>query len=93
MTDAHLLVQIDGVTMPLAGCFWVRFGPNDCAYSSVWGDEAVDADQAHQRWVPRQRDRQRDIRRGYYIELLTREQWDAKAKPCFLGTCSHESLS
>jgi hypothetical protein len=85
----ELMLHLGGESVRLADCFWVRFGPNGCAYGSLVGDSAVNEEQAHAELVPRQRDRDRDQRQGYRIELLTRKQWRAQAGPCFLGECSH----
>lgn len=90
---ATLMVQIDGQTLPLADCFWVRFDNTGCAVGSTrpvaGGDVIATAEQAHRDFQPRQRDRDRDDRRGYTHELLTREQWKIRARPCFLRQCQH----
>lgn len=86
---AQLLVRIDGTTHPLNDCFWVRTDKNGCAYGSLLGNCAVNEEQAHKEFAPRQRDRDRDIRQGYRIQLLTHEQWRQQAQPCFLGCCTH----
>jgi hypothetical protein len=84
-----LLVEIDGQTMPLARCFWVRADDSGCVYGSLHGDQVTNADDAHKQFVPRRRDRDRDIQQGWTIRLLTREQWKEQAEPCFLGRCNH----
>lgn len=85
----ELLVVIDGKTRDLRSCHWVLFGPNDCAYASEYGDGAVDAEQAHKNLRPYKRDRDREIKQGYHVELLSKEQWREQAGPCFYGTCTH----
>lgn len=85
----ELLVPLDGQTVPLKDCRWVKFAPDGCAISSLLGSCAVDEDDAHREFTPRRRDRERDMRRGYSLELLTREQWQERAKACFLGRCQH----
>jgi hypothetical protein len=85
----ELLVQIGGQTLSLRSCHWVLFGPNDCAYGSEYGDGASSAEQAHKNFTPRQRDRDRQTKQGYRIELLSKDQWRKQAGPCFYGTCQH----
>jgi hypothetical protein len=87
------MLHLGGENVRLADCFWVRFAPTGCAYGSLLGDRAVNEEQAHTELVPRQRDRDRDERQGYRIELLTRQQWRAQAKPCFMGECTHREAS
>lgn len=88
----ELLVQIGGQTLSLRSCHWVLFGPNDCAYASEYGDGASSSEQAHANFTPRQRDRDRQTRQGYRIELLSKDQWREQAGPCFYGTCNHRPL-
>ncbi|WP_255951603.1 hypothetical protein [Streptomyces odontomachi] len=85
----ELKVEIDGQLYPLRACFWVLFDPANCAVGSEHGDLAVDSEQSHRNFTPRQRDRDRQTRQGYRIELLTRQQWGEQAKSCFYGTCTH----
>lgn len=89
----NLMVEIDGQTLPLRSCHWVLFGPNNCAYGSEYGDGATDAEQAHKNFTPRQRDRDRQTRQGYRVELLTKDQWREQAGPCFYGKCTHREVS
>lgn len=84
-----LLVQIDGVTVPLDDCFWVRIDSAGCAFSSITGDMAATEEQAHKAFKPRQRDRDRDIRQGFTVRLLSHDQWRDQAAPCFYGKCAH----
>lgn len=84
-----LMVELDGQTLPLARCFWIRVNPAGCTYSSLHGDQALTAEDAHRQFTPRQRDRHRETRQGWSIHLLTREQWKQQAEPCFMGTCEH----
>lgn len=88
----ELLVQIGGETLPLRSCHWVLFGPNDCAYGSEYGDAAADAEQAHKNLRPYKRDRDRETRQGYRVELLSKKQWQEQAAACFYGTCTHQPL-
>lgn len=88
-----LMAVIDGTPVPLTDCFWVRFNADGCAYSSLHGDMAATAEQAHRDLIPRQRDRDRDARLGYTIQLLTREQWREQAQDCFYGHCTHRQTA
>lgn len=84
-----LMVEIDGQTVPLADCFWIRVDVAGCTYSSMHGDQALTAEDAHREFTPRQRDRDRERRQGWSIHLLTHDQWAQQAKPCFTNTCEH----
>lgn len=87
------MVIIDGATVRLADCFWVRTDATGCAYSSLHGDMAATAEQAHKEFKPRQRDRDRDTRQGYTVQLLTRYQWDEQVRDCFYGRCEHRATA
>ncbi|MFD6375400.1 hypothetical protein [Streptomyces sp. KR2] len=89
----ELLVRIGGATLPLRSCHWVLFGPNGCAYASEYGDGATGPEEAHRNFTPRQRDRDRQTREGYRVDLLSKEQWRKHAAPCFYGTCTHRQLN
>ncbi|MFJ3089105.1 hypothetical protein [Streptomyces sp. NPDC086838] len=90
---ADLMVQIDGVTYPLAECFWVRVNSQGCAVGSVYpvlGDEVIATPQQAQReWSSTKRQRASDERHGMQHLLFSPQQWEERAKPCFLGRCSH----
>ncbi|MFG2328304.1 hypothetical protein ACGFMM_01625 [Streptomyces sp. NPDC048604] len=84
-----LMVELDGQILPLAQCFWIHVAPNGCVCGSSHGDQALTADDAHKVFRARQRDRDREIRDGWAMRLVTREQWDQQAKPCLMGECEH----
>jgi hypothetical protein len=86
-----LMVQIDDQTVPLTRCKWVLLDPAGCAFSSSTGDSFVDAEQAHKPWKPRQRDRDRQIRQGWTVQLVTNDAWSTDIAPCFYGTCEHRT--
>jgi hypothetical protein len=88
MTDLYAKTT-DGALFPLAECKWVRFAPNGCASSSATGDTATTPEGAHTFFVPRQRDRDRETRNGWTVELLSRKQWNERASACFYGECAH----
>lgn len=80
-------------SVPLDDCFWVRIEPAGHVTGSlqavIGSEEITTPEQAHRRIVPRKRDRDRDIRKGYTHRLMTPEQWDRDAKPCLRGECDH----
>ncbi|MGW1154541.1 hypothetical protein ACWD45_25055 [Streptomyces rubiginosohelvolus] len=90
---ADLMVQIDGETVPLADCFWVRANAAGCAVGSVrpdLGDHLIATPQQAQReWSTTKRQRASDAKHGMQHLLLSPQQWDEQAKPCFLGSCNH----
>lgn len=85
----ELMVQIDGQMVPLRSCHWVLFGPDGCAYASTHGDEVLNARLAYRHFTPRQRDRDRQTRQGFTVQLLSKNQWRKRAAPCFYGKCQH----
>ncbi|WP_328941582.1 hypothetical protein OG259_07865 [Streptomyces sp. NBC_00250] len=88
-----LMVQIEDEILPLAQCFWIRSDANGCVYSSSHGDTAVTAAEAHKGFTPRQRDRDRDLKNGWTVRLVTKQQWKQQAEPCFRGTCEHRKAA
>ncbi|MEU2236118.1 hypothetical protein [Streptomyces vietnamensis] len=84
-----LIVQIGDTLIPLSQCFWVRANPAGCVYSSSHGDTAINPAEAHKDFTPRQRDRDRELKDGWTIRLVTREQWNEQAAPCIKGDCEH----
>lgn len=88
-----LMVQVDGQTVPLKGCFWVRFDNAGCATGSAHAVSGLTtlatAEQAQQDLVPYKRDRDRETKQGVRYELLTKQQWREQAMPCFTGDCQH----
>ncbi|MFG3136048.1 hypothetical protein ACGFZA_07475 [Streptomyces sp. NPDC048211] len=87
------MVQIDDATVPLKDCFWVLSDPVGCAFASTIGPSAVEEEAAHRELITRQRDRDRQTRQGWTVQLLSREQWRQKAQPCFLGRCDHRKAT
>jgi len=71
-----LMVEIDGQTVELRDAVWVAYRPCGCACSVMdadWGDGEVFAteDQARREWYPLKKDRDRSIKQGYRLELVT----------------------
>lgn len=91
---SRLLVEIDGETVPLSDCFWIRANAAGCAYSSMWaGASTASADLAYREFVPLKRDRDREVRQGWTVRLLTPAQWREQAAPCFNGKCEHRKAA
>lgn len=84
-----LMVEVDGQTLPLSSCRWVLFDADGCAFGSIYGDTAVNAEQAHKEFAPLKRHRDKQIREGYTVRLLTSETTKKAVDACFLGTCVH----
>ncbi|MEU1433972.1 hypothetical protein ABZ438_07725 [Streptomyces sp. NPDC005786] len=91
----NLAVEIDGVTLPLVDCFWVRVNSAGCAVGSVrpdLGDDLIATPQQAQReWSSTKRQQAKDEKHGMQHLLLSPKQWAEQAKPCFLGHCDHPS--
>ncbi|MEU4502606.1 hypothetical protein [Streptomyces sp. NPDC024089] len=91
----ELMVQIDGQSTPvrLADCFWVLTDGQGCASGSMVGHSAATEEAARRDFTPRSRDRDRQIRQGWRVRLLSKEQWRQDAQPCFLSECSHRKVA
>ncbi|WP_109000833.1 hypothetical protein [Streptomyces rishiriensis] len=74
--------------------FWIRINPQGCVDGSVH-EEYVGplAEDAHKEFTPRVADRRREAAQGWRHELVGRDEWDRRAKPCLLNQCSHRSYS
>ncbi|MEU0393868.1 hypothetical protein ABZ208_13995 [Streptomyces sp. NPDC006208] len=71
-----LLVELDGQPVELKDAVWVAYRPCGCACSVMdadWGDGEVFAseDQAWREFYPLKKDRDRAIKQGYRLELVT----------------------
>lgn len=71
-----LMVEINGQAVELKDAVWVACRPCGCACSVMdadWGDGEVfaSADQAWREFWPATRDRDRAIKQGYRLELVT----------------------
>lgn len=72
--------------------FWIRIAPNGCITGATL-EEAVGplAEDAHKEFTPRIADRRREAKEGYRHELVSRDEWDRRAKTCMAGKCSHRA--
>jgi hypothetical protein len=70
-----LMVQIGGETVPLKDCGWFQRKACGCIVSALLavqgGDTYATAEQAHKVWRRDKRSREKDIRDGLTIELIT----------------------
>jgi len=80
----ELLVRIDDKTVALHDCAWVEYSPCGCAVSVVMaamedGSRALPTeDDARRHLDPKKRDRDKAIRQGYRLELMTMQRYRAE---------------
>jgi hypothetical protein len=78
-----LMVEIDGETVELKDAVWVEHRPCGCACSVMtadWGDGMAFAteDQARKELIPLKRDRDRSIKQGFTLKLVTFARYRAE---------------
>lgn len=70
-----ILAQIGDQSVPLKDCSWIQRRPCGCVVSALMavsgGDAYVTAEQAHKHLEPRKRDRDKDLREGLVLELIS----------------------
>lgn len=76
----QLMVQIDGQMVELKDCAWIEYRPCGCpcgALTADWGDGTAFAteEQARHEFTPLKRDRDRAIRQGFTLQLVTFEHY------------------
>lgn len=80
----ELLVLIENKPVPLHDCAWVEYAPCGCAVSVVVaamhdGSRALPTeDDARRNLDPKKRDRDKAIRQGYRLELMTMDRYRAE---------------
>lgn len=80
----ELLVVIDDKPVPLHDCAWVEYAPCGCAVSVILaamtdGSHALTTeDQVRCHLDPKKRDRDKAIRQGYRLELMTMDRYRAE---------------
>lgn len=80
----ELLVRIDGNAVPLRDCAWVEYAPCGCAVGVMVaamsdGSRALPTeDDARRHLDPKKRDRDKAIRQGYRLELMTMTRYRAE---------------
>lgn len=87
----RLLVEIDGETLPLRSCDWVKWAPCGCPVGvSVAGEGlAVTEDDAWRSFYDRKRDSDRARRQGYRMELIPHARYGTEIMPRMLASCPH----
>lgn len=80
----ELLVVIDDKPVPLNDCAWVEYAPCGCAVSVILaamsdGSRALTTeDHVRHHLDPKKRDRDKAIRQGYRLELMTMDRYRAE---------------
>lgn len=78
----------------MASTFWIRINPQGCVEGSVLADYVGPLiEDAHKEFTPLVRDRRREAAEGYRHELVGREEWRRRARPCLLGECTHRKAA
>lgn len=85
----ELKVEIDGATHALTNCVWVTYAPCGCpcgALTAAYGDDAYATEQQALAYIyPTKRERDRHVRQGYRVELMSWDRYRAEvdlAKRC-----------
>jgi hypothetical protein len=73
------MVEVDGQTVDLKDCAWIQYRPCGCpcgVLSAAFGDTAfANEDQAQREFTPLKKDRDRSIKQGYTLQLVTSEHY------------------
>ena len=70
--------------------FWIRIAPSGHVAGSVRQDFVGSlAEDAHKEFTPKIADRRKEAAAGWRHELIGRDEWDRRAKPCLRGKCDH----
>ncbi|MGW2844412.1 hypothetical protein [Streptomyces sp. NPDC001274] len=70
--------------------FWIRITPEGCVTGSVLAAYIGQlAEDAHKEFTPRIADRRKEAAAGWRHELIGRDEWARRARPCLTGQCSH----
>lgn len=86
-----LQVEIDGQTLPLSDCEWVHWAPCGCPVGVTLAGEgyAITEQDAWKMFYARKRESDRGRRKGYRMELATRQRWSAEIMPLMAAPCPH----
>lgn len=85
----NLFVQIEGDHVPIEKCDWVLWGACGCPYGVTVARYAPTEEEAWKSFYDRKRDRERDQRKGYRIELITHERWCLEVMERMKARCTH----
>lgn len=83
-------VEVNGSLVPINRCLWLWVEPSGCILGSTLAEYNATADDAHREFVPGKRDRMFQLRWGFTMELIHRNQFEERALSCFMGKCGHE---
>lgn len=85
-----LMVELDGVTVPLADCDYVLWKPCGCPRGvSVARLDVVTEDDAWKSFFPTKRERERVQRQGHRMELMTHTRYLAEVYELMRAKCPH----
>ncbi|MFJ9740874.1 hypothetical protein [Streptomyces sp. NPDC101166] len=80
----ELLIRLNDQTVPLHDCCWIEWAPCGCAVSVVMaamddGSRALPTEDAARRHLePNKRNRDKQIRQGYRLELMAMDRYRAE---------------
>ncbi|USY19690.1 hypothetical protein NE857_31425 [Nocardiopsis exhalans] len=90
---AILTATIGDRQVPLTDCDWVLWAPCGCprgvCLAQVGDTVLATEDRAHAEFTSRRRDRAREIREGYRIELVTHHHYRAVIASLMATRCPH----
>jgi hypothetical protein len=85
----RLLAEIDGSTVPLNDCGWVRWASCGCATGITMARYRPTEAEAWRAFYDRKRDIDRAQRRGERMELITNQRWHDEIKDLMRPRCPH----
>jgi hypothetical protein len=86
----RLMVELDGVTVPLADCRYVLWSACGCPRgATACGGRVVSEDDAWKSLFPTKRERDWEQKRGMRMELMTHERWVTEVMR--LRECPHKT--
>lgn len=86
----RLLAEIDGQTVPLSECDWVKWAPCGCPVGVTVARYAATEHDAWKAFYDRKRDIDRAQRQGYSMELVTHARWGAQVMHLMTSPCPHK---
>ncbi|GAA3958131.1 hypothetical protein GCM10023085_45760 [Actinomadura viridis] len=92
----NLMVELEGKTVPLAGCQYVLWEACGCPRGVTYAspdrpDPVITEDDAWKEFFARKRERDRVQREGLRMELMTHERYSREVYPLMLKrACPHE---
>lgn len=89
-----LKVEIDGVTVPLDDCDWVLWAPCGCPWgvTKAGSDYCTKEDEVWRIHFSTARAVESAKKKGYSIELVTHEKWNAEIVGPFRNECPHKEV-